>query len=70
MKINKQIIKKLNSPKMLFIFILLVTLAIIIIHFLFRFIRVIFDMDKTEETRLNNAKIKADGTATPNLNYK
>lgn len=64
MKINKQIMKKINSPKIFFIFILLVILAIIIIHFIFKSIRVIFDMDKKEETKLNNAKITADGTNT------
>ena len=61
---NKQIMKKINSPKIFFIFILLVILAIIIIHFIFKSIRVIFDMDKKEETKLNNAKITADSTNT------
>lgn len=59
MKINKQIIKKINSPKTAFIFLFLVIISLIIIHFIFKSIRVIFDMDKKEETKLNNAKIKA-----------
>lgn len=58
---NKQIMKKINSPKTAFIFILLVIIAFIVIHFVFRSIRVIFDMDKKEEAKLNNAKISADG---------
>lgn len=59
MKINKQIIKKINSPKMFFIFILLVILSIIVIHFLFQSIRVIFDMDKKADTKMADAKLNA-----------
>lgn len=59
MKINKQIIKKIHSPKIFFIFILLVILAIIIIHFLFQSIRVIFDMDKKADTKMADAKLNA-----------
>jgi hypothetical protein len=70
MKLNKQIIKKINSTKMFLIFILLVILSLMVIHFVFRFIRLIFDMDKTEETRLKNAKLSADGKANTNSNYK
>jgi hypothetical protein len=70
MKINKQIMKKINSPKIVFIFILLVIISIIIINFLFRSIRVIFDMDKKEEIKLKDAKISADGNVTSNSNYK
>jgi len=62
MKINKQIIKKINSPKMLFVFILLVILSIIVIHFLFQSVRVIFDMDKKAETKMADAKLSADNT--------
>lgn len=60
MKINKQIIKKINSPKTAFIFVFLVIIALIINHFIFKSIRVIFDMDKNEETKLDNAKLKAN----------
>lgn len=59
MKINKQIIKKINSPKMFFVFILLVILSIIVIHFLFQSVRVIFDMDKKAETKMADAKLNA-----------
>jgi len=70
MKINKQIIKKINSPKTAFIFLFLVIISLIIIHFIFKLIRVIFDMDKKEETKLNNAKLKANnnGNNTGNKN--
>jgi len=60
MKINKQVIKKINSPKTAFIFVFLVIIALIINHFIFKSIRVIFDMDKKEETKLDNAKLKAN----------
>ena len=69
MKINKQIIKKINSPKMFFVFILLVILSIIVIHFLFQSIRVIFDMDKKADTKMDDAKISADGRFTNNSIY-
>jgi hypothetical protein len=69
MKINKQIMKKLNSPKMFFIFMLLVIVAIIVIHFVFRSIRVIFDMDKKEAIKMNDAKISSNNTIVSKLNY-
>jgi len=53
MKLNKQLMKKINSPKTLFIFVFLIIVVIIIIHFVFKAIRVIFDMDKKEENKLN-----------------
>jgi hypothetical protein len=62
MKINKQIMKKINSPKMFFVFILLVIIALIIINFIFKSIRVIFDMDKTAYTKMDDAKLSADNT--------
>jgi Na+-transporting methylmalonyl-CoA/oxaloacetate decarboxylase gamma subunit len=65
MKINKQIIKKINSPKMFFVFILLVILSIIVIHFLFQSVRVIFDMDKKAETKMADAKMTAHGNTKP-----
>lgn len=68
MKINKQIMKKLNSPKMFLIFILLVILSFIVINFVFRSIRVIFDMDKKEETKLKNAKLSANNATTNKRN--
>ena len=62
MKINKQIMKKINSPKMFFIFILFVIISLIVLHFLFQSIRVIFDMDKKADTKMNDAKLSADNT--------
>ena len=59
---NKQIMKKINSPKMFFIFILFVVIALIALHFLFQSIRVIFDMDKKADTKMNSAKLNADNT--------
>ena len=61
MKMNKQIMKKINSPKTVFIFFFLVIFALIVIHFIFNSIRVIFDMDKKADAKMNNAKITADG---------
>jgi Na+-transporting methylmalonyl-CoA/oxaloacetate decarboxylase gamma subunit len=55
---------------MFFVFILLVILSIIVIHFLFQSIRVIFDMDKNADTKMDDAKISADGRFTNNSNYK
>jgi hypothetical protein len=60
MKINKQIMKKINSPKTALIFLFLVIISLIVIHFVFRSIRVIFDMDKKEEARLTYAKLSAN----------
>jgi len=54
--------KKINSPKTAFIFVLLIIIALIVITFIFKSIRVIFDMDKKEETKLNNAKITANSS--------
>jgi uncharacterized protein HemY len=68
MKMNKQITKKINSPKTAFIFLFLVVIALIVIHFVFRSIRVIFDMDKKADTKINDAKIKADGNNNPTTN--
>jgi len=68
MKINKQIMKKINSPKMFFIFILFVVIALIVLHFLFQSIRVIFDMDKKADTKMNAAKLSADGSKNPTTN--
>jgi uncharacterized membrane protein len=62
MKINKQIMKKINSPKTAFIFVLLVIIALMVITFIFRSIRVIFDMDKKEEIKMDNAKITANSS--------
>ena len=62
MKINKQMMKKLNSPKMFLIFILLVILSLIVIHFVFRSIRVIFDMDKKADTKMYDAKTSVNNT--------
>ena len=66
---NKQMMKKINSPKMFFIFIFFVITAIILLHFLFKSIRVIFDMDKKADTKLYDAKLSANATtattATP-----
>jgi len=69
MKINKQIMKKINSPKTAFIFVLLVIIALMVITFIFRSIRVIFDMDKKEEIKMDNAKITANSSnkSTNNL---
>jgi len=64
MKMNKQIMKKINSPKTAFIFILLVIIAFIVIHFVFRSIRVIFDMDKKADAKMNGAKLSADNNKT------
>jgi len=65
MKMNKQIMKKINSPKMFFIFILFVIIALIVIHFVFRSIRVIFDMDKKADTKMDGAKLNADSSKNP-----
>jgi uncharacterized membrane protein len=62
MKINKQIMKKINSPKMFFIFILFVIISLIVLHFLFQSIRVFFDMDKKADTKMDDAKLSADNT--------
>jgi hypothetical protein len=71
MKISKEIIKKVNSPKTLFIFLILLVIAILLIHFLFRGIRTMFDMDKKDVTKLDDAKIIADDddstTNIPNM---
>uniref|UniRef100_A0A6C0E3I7 Uncharacterized protein n=1 Tax=viral metagenome TaxID=1070528 RepID=A0A6C0E3I7_9ZZZZ len=66
MKMNKQIIKKLNSPKMFFIFIFFVIIALIVLHFVFQSIRVIFDMDKKADAKMDTAKLSADNTNTTN----
>jgi len=63
---NKQIIKKLNSPKMFFIFIFFVIIALIVLHFVFQSIRVIFDMDKKADAKMDTAKLSADNTNTTN----
>lgn len=62
MKMNKQIIKKLNSPKMFFIFIFFVIIALIVLHFVFQSIRVIFDMDKKADTKMDDAKTSVNNT--------
>jgi hypothetical protein len=62
MKINKQIMKKINSPKMFFIFILFVIISLILLHLVFQSIRVIFDMDKKADTKMDDAKLSADNT--------
>jgi hypothetical protein len=64
MKINKQIMKKINSPKMFFIFILFVIISLILLHLVFQSIRVIFDMDKKADTKMDDAKLSADNTTT------
>jgi uncharacterized membrane protein len=68
MKMNKQIIKKLNSPKMFFIFIFFVIIALIVLHFVFQSIRVIFDMDKKADTKMDDAKLSADSKPSTNSN--
>lgn len=68
MKMNKQIIKKLNSPKMFFIFIFFVIIALIVLHFVFQTIRVIFDMDKKADTKMYDAKLSADSKPSTNSN--
>ena len=62
MKINNQIMKKINSPKTFFIFVLLVIITLIVIHFVFRSIRVIFDMDKKADTKMYDAKTSVNNT--------
>ena len=57
---NKQMMKKINSPKMFFTFILFVAIALIIIYFIFKAIRVIFDMDKKADTNMYNSKLAAN----------
>uniref|UniRef100_A0A6C0EF57 Uncharacterized protein n=1 Tax=viral metagenome TaxID=1070528 RepID=A0A6C0EF57_9ZZZZ len=64
MKINKQIMKKINSPKMFFIFILFVIISLIVLHLVFKSIRVIFDMDKKADTKMDDAKLSADNITT------
>jgi uncharacterized membrane protein len=66
MKLNKQLMNKINSPKTLFIFVFLIIVVIIIIHFVFKSIRVIFDMDKKEENKLSNAKLTANNNSGNN----
>ena len=68
MKINKQIMKKINSPKTILLFLFLVIIVLILIHFIFKSIRVIFDMDKKEEAKLNNAKMMAVSNTKPTSN--
>jgi uncharacterized membrane protein len=68
MKMNKQIIKKLNSPKMFFIFIFFVIIALIVLHFVFQSIRVIFDMDKKADTKMDDAKLSTDSKPSTNSN--
>ena len=68
MKINNQIMKKINSPKTFFIFVLLVIITLIVIHFVFQAIRVIFAMDKKEEAKLKNAKLSANNQTTNKRN--
>jgi hypothetical protein len=65
MKINKQIMKKINSPKTALIFLFLVIIVLILIHFIFKSIRVIFNMDKKGEAKLNNAKMTLHGNTNP-----
>lgn len=60
MKLNKQLIKKINSPRSFFIFIILIVVVIVFIHLLFNLIRKIFDMDKKDEEKLINAKKDAN----------
>jgi len=62
MKMNKQMMKKLNSPKTFFIFIFFVIIALIVLHFVFQSIRVIFDMDKKADAKMDTAKLSVDNT--------
>jgi uncharacterized membrane protein len=64
MKLNKQLIKKINSPKSFFIFVLLIIFVILFLQLLFHLIRKIFNMDKKYDEKLNNAKQKASATPT------
>lgn len=64
MKLSKQLTKKINSPKSLFIFLILIILFILFLHFLFMLIRKIFDMDKKDSQKLNNAEKKASNNTT------
>ena len=68
MKLNKQLIKKINSPRSFFIFIILIVVVIVFIHLLFNLIRKIFDMDKKDEEKLINAKKNATETSSNNTN--
>jgi len=58
--------KKLNSPKTFFIFIFFVIIALIVLHFVFQSIRVIFDMDKKADTKMDTAKLSADNNTNTN----
>ena len=62
MKLNKQLIKKINSPRILLVFIALLIFVIVIIHLLFNLIRTIFDMDKQGEQKLNIAQKNAQNS--------
>ena len=68
MKMNKQMMKKLNSPKTFFIFIFFVIIALIVLHFVFQSIRVIFDMDKKAYAKMDTAKLNADSKPSTNSN--
>lgn len=68
MKMNKQMMKKLNSPKTFFIFIFFVIIALIVLHFVFQSIRVIFDMDKKADAKMDRAKLSADSKPSTNSN--
>ena len=68
MKMNKQMMKKLNSPKTFFIFIFFVIIALIVLHFVFQSIRVIFDMDKKADAKMDTAKLSADSKPSTNSN--
>jgi hypothetical protein len=67
MKLNKQMMKRLNSPKSFFIFILLIVFTIILFNFTFQMIRVFFDMDKKDMARMQNAKLQADKDNNKNV---
>jgi len=66
MKLTKQMIKKLNSPRSFFLFIFLIVVVIIIIHLLFNLIRKIFDMDKKDEQKLIIAQKNASNNISSN----
>jgi uncharacterized membrane protein len=68
MKMNKQMMKKLNSPKTFFIFIFFVIIALIVLHFVFQSIRVIFDMDKKADKKMDTAKLSVDSKPSTNSN--
>jgi len=60
--------KKLNSPKTFFIFIFFVIIALIVLHFVFQSIRVIFDMDKKADKKMDTAKLSVDSKPSTNSN--